>query len=192
MAEDAPDAAEDPARYRWLEQFRRGDRGLLSEIYQTHFERIRKAVARVLFEAADRDNVVQQLFADLVESAKLRQDYGGGDLGAWLCAIARHKAIDFGRRQSRLQAIDGNEFVHDEGQESLREFRADLERFADTLPLERQRMLQLRFIEGLTQVEASLRMHVPRTTLEDWERQMKVDLRLFLLGGGSQSRKARP
>lgn len=184
MAAQTPDHAQAFTSGRWLEQFQRGDRQRLSEVYHQHFTRVRKAVARVLSDPADRDNVVQQLFADLLESAKLRRDYAGGDFGAWLCAIARHKAIDFGRRQSRLVGInDQTVGAFDEGEEpsQLHEFRRDLERFANTLPVERQHMLKLRFIEGLTQMEASQRLGVPRSTLEDWERQAKMELRLFLL-----------
>lgn len=190
MPVQAPDEVQDLARNRWLERFQCGDRGLLSEIYHAHFAQVRRAVARVLAEAADRDNIVQQLFADLVESTKLRKSYAGGDVAAWLCAIARHKAIDFGRRHARLQTIDEHALCQDDTEAPMREFRADLERFADTLPTERQRMLKLRFIEGLTQVETSELMRVPRSTLEDWERQMKAALRLFLLGGGPQGRGA--
>ena len=193
MTNEAPEHAELRGDGCWLERFRRGDRSLLSEIYHAHFTRVRRAVSRVLGEPADQDNVVQQLFADLVESAHLRRNYDEGDFAAWLCAIARHRAIDFGRRQARLVTIDDAEIragaLH-QPDAPLRDFRSDLERFALTLPLERQRVLKLRFIEGLTQVETAQQLGVPRSTLEDWERHIKADLRAFLLGGGRSGRNS--
>ncbi len=192
MAEQAPDDVPRAPHPEWWERFRIGDRQVLADIYQQQFFRVRKAVAQVLREPADQDNVVHQMFADLVESAKLRCAYAGGDMGAWLVAIARHKAIDFARRQSRLVAYNEHEDTSatDSDHAPLRDFRADLDRFAQTQPLERQRLLQLRFIAGLTQVEASDALCVPRSTLEAWEHQLKTELRRFLLddpanGGGA-------
>lgn len=157
---------------------------VMSEIYATQFERVRRAVRKVLREPADQDNVVQQLFADLVAERKLRESYDKGDIGAWLCAIACHKAIDFGRRQARLIAFDETAAVQATLPRvgPLDDFKQDLQRFAQAQPHEKQVLLRLRFVEGLTQNEVATQMNTPRSTVETWEHQLKQELRVFLLG----------
>jgi RNA polymerase sigma factor (sigma-70 family) len=173
----------DPA---WDARFARGDRDLMEEIYRATFETVRRAAGRVLREPADRDGVVHEVFTDLVGSRRLRESYGGGDLGAWLAAIARHRAIDFARRERRLVALSGvpesqDSQLHD-GRDSLTDFRRELEAFAARLDPQRRQVLELRFVAGLTQVEAAAQLGMPRSTLEDWERQIKKLLQAHLLG----------
>ena len=153
---------------------------MMESVYRTTFEGVRRAAGRILREPADCDSIVQQVYADLVGNRKLRETYGGGDLGAWLGAIARHRALDFARRERRLTDLDAAgepAAVTD----PLVEFRQDLARFARTLDPQRRDVLELRFLAGLTQVEAAARLGIPRSTLEDWERQIKRRLEAYLL-----------
>ena len=53
----------------------------------------------------------------------------------------------------------------------LSDFRQELERFARGLSDDRRRLLELRFVLGMTQVEAAAELGMPRSTLEDWERR---------------------
>ena len=55
-------------------------------------------------------------------------------------------------------------------------------RFASRLDPERQRLVQLRYIEGMTQMEAAAILGKPRSTLEDWEHQFKRALQAHLAG----------
>jgi RNA polymerase sigma factor (sigma-70 family) len=163
-------------------RFLRGDRDVLEQIYRESFEAVRRAAGRVLREPADRDGVVQQVFTEVVSSRTLRATFRGGDLSSWLSAIARHKAIDFARRERRLTDLS----VIPEPSVTagpLDDFRHELERFASRLPEDRRRVLQLRFVAGMTQVEAAAELGMPRSTLEDWERQIKRALEEYLLSG---------
>jgi RNA polymerase sigma factor (sigma-70 family) len=63
----------------------------------------------------------------------------------------------------------------------LADFRRELERFADRLDPQRRRVLQLRFVAGMTQVEAAAQLGIPRSTLEDREREIKALLQHHLL-----------
>jgi RNA polymerase sigma-70 factor (ECF subfamily) len=165
----------------WDARFRRGDRDVMETVYREHFETVRRAAGRVLREPGDRDAIVHELFTDLVSSRRLRDSHGGGDLGAWLGSIARHRALDFARRERRLTDLSvlGDPAA---AVDPLADFRQELARFAARLEPERRRLLELRFLEGMTQVEAAARMSMPRSTLEDWERQLKQRLHAYLLG----------
>lgn len=160
----------------------------MERVYRDTFDAVRRAAGRVLAEPADRDAIVQAVYVDLLDSRSLRASWAGGDLAAWIAAIARHRALDYARRESRLTTWpdEGAPALADGPQQQdvdrLIAFRADLERFAATLTPPRRELLRLRFFEGLTQVEAAARMQVPRSTLEDWEAQMKTALRARLLG----------
>jgi RNA polymerase sigma-70 factor, ECF subfamily len=170
----------DPNNPQWEDHFRRGDRDVMESVYRSTFAAVRRAAGRVLREPADCDSIVQQVFTDLVESRKLRETYAGGDLSAWLSAIARHRALDFVRRERRLIELDaaGEPIAV---ADPLADFRRELARFALTLDPQKRKLLELRYLEGLTQMEAAARLGVPRTTLEDWERQLKRRLELYLV-----------
>jgi RNA polymerase sigma factor (sigma-70 family) len=172
---------------------------VIEEIYRSTFETVRRAAGRVLREPADRDGVVQQVYTELVGSRRMRESYAGGDLGAWLGSIARHRAIDFARRERRLVNLspaqlngEGGDVSGRGAAEALDDFRRDLQAFAGRLDPQRRRVLELRFVAGLTQVEAAAQLGMPRSTLEDWERQIKKLLQAHLLGEDepAQPRKA--
>jgi RNA polymerase sigma-70 factor (ECF subfamily) len=171
-----------PPRDDFATRFLRGDRDVLEQIYRDSFEAVRRAAGRVLREPADRDGVVQQVFTEVVSDRRLRATFRGGDLGAWLSGIARHKAIDFARRERRLTELSEiPEPAVAPG--PLDDFRHELERFARRLPDDRRRLVELRFVAGMTQVEAAGALGIPRSTLEDWERQIKRALEEYLLSG---------
>ena len=152
----------------------------MESVYRDTFEGVRRAAGRILREPADCDSIVQQVYADLVGSKKLRETYAGGDLGAWIGAIARHRALDFARRERRLTGLEaaGEPMA---AADPLADFRHELARFAETLDPQRREVLELRFLAGLTQMEAAARLGMPRSTLEDWERQIKRRLEAYLL-----------
>jgi RNA polymerase sigma factor (sigma-70 family) len=152
---------------------------VLEQVYRDNFASVRRAAGRVLQEPADRDAIVQQVFVDLVSQRKLRAAYRGGDLGAWLGSIARHRALDFTRRERRLVELPPDEPTPDHN-EPLADFRQELERFARGLSDDRRRLLELRFVLGMTQVEAAAELGMPRSTLEDWERDIKRRLEAYL------------
>jgi RNA polymerase sigma factor (sigma-70 family) len=165
----------------WRERFLRGDKDVIEEIYRTTFDEVRRAAGTVLHEPADRDAVVHEVFLQLISSRDLRESHRGGQIGSWLGAIARHQALDFARRESRLtdlSAIDEATSRVD----PLDELRRELVRFAAQLDPDRQRLVQLRYIEGMTQMEAAAALGKPRSTLEDWEHQLKRALHAHLAG----------
>jgi RNA polymerase sigma factor (sigma-70 family) len=154
---------------------------VIEEIYRATFEDVRRAAGTVLHEPADRDAVVHEVYLQLLSSHDLRESYRGGQMGSWLGAIARHQALDFARRESRLTDLS----VIDEAvakSDPLEDLRRELVRFAARLDPERQRLVHLRYVEGMTQMEAAAVLGKPRSTLEDWEHQFKRALHNHLSG----------
>jgi RNA polymerase sigma factor (sigma-70 family) len=162
----------------------------MESVYRSTFAVVRRAAGKILREPADCDSIVQQVFTDLCESRKMREGYAGGDLGAWLCAIARHRALDFARRERRLIELDaaGEPAA---AVDPMDDFRRELGRFALTLAPDRREVLELRYLAGLTQVEAAARLGMPRSTLEDWEREIKRRLCVHMLGSAGARREER-
>lgn len=157
---------------------------MIEEIYRETFEDVRRAAGTVLHEPADRDAVVHEVFLQLMSKRELRESHRGGNMGAWLGAIARHQSLDFARRESRLTDLSHiDEAVANT--DPIDELRRELVRFATRLDPERQRLVQLRYVEGMTQMEAAAVLGKPRSTLEDWEHQLKRALTAHL--GGKRS-----
>ena len=158
---------------------------MIEEIYTATFEEVRRAAGTVLHEPADRDAVVQEVFLELLEKRDLRESHRGGAMGAWLGAIARHQALDFARRESRLtdlSAVDEASAAAMSKSDPVQDLRRELVRFASKLDPERQRLIQLRYVEGMTQMEAAAVLGKPRSTLEDWEHQFKRALHAHVTG----------
>jgi RNA polymerase sigma factor (sigma-70 family) len=157
---------------------------VIEEIYRATFEDVKRAAGTVLHEPADRDAVVHEVYVQLIDSRELRESHRGGQMSSWLGAIARHQALDYARRESRLTDLS----VIDEATaktDPLEDLRRELLRFAARLDPERQRLVQLRYIEGMTQMEAAAVLGKPRSTLEDWEHQFKRALQAHLHGKGA-------
>jgi len=165
----------------WRDRFLRGDKDVIEEIYRATFEEVRRAAGSVLHEPADRDAVVHEVYLELLSSRELRESHRGGQMGAWLGAIARHQALDFARRESRLTDLSAVDEISAKA-DPVADLRRELVRFAAKLDPERQRLIQLRYIEGVTQMEAAAILGKPRSTLEDWEHQFKRALQAHLAG----------
>jgi RNA polymerase sigma factor (sigma-70 family) len=154
---------------------------VIEEIYRATFDEVRRAAGTVLHEPADRDAVVHEVYLELLSSRELRESHRGGQMGSWLGAIARHQALDFARRESRLTDLSAVDEVSAKS-DPVADLRRELVRFAQRLDPERQRLVQLRYVEGMTQMEAAAILGKPRSTLEDWEHQFKRALQAHLAG----------
>jgi RNA polymerase sigma-70 factor, ECF subfamily len=171
----------DPA---WLDRFHDGDRRILEQIYHEHFERIDGAVGSVL-TGADRETVVHDVFLRLLRDEVFRRGFRGGNLAAWLAAVARNQAIDYSRRRSR-ESPAGIDLATSVGNGDAlarsTEARLLIERFLrDVLPPAWLSVFQARFVAHLSQAEAAASLGKRRTTLAYQELRIRRLLRKFLL-----------
>ena len=105
---EAPDADDDVSAGAWIDAFYRGDRATIESCYLRHFDTVERAIGQRL-GGADRETVIHEVFTRLVAREDLRRTFRGGSLAAWLSAIARNHAIDYGRRLSREVAWSQDE-----------------------------------------------------------------------------------
>jgi RNA polymerase sigma-70 factor (ECF subfamily) len=180
VAERADDAA-------WLARFHAGDRATLGAVYQEHFDSVHAAASRLL-PSVDAETVTQEVFLRMVEETEFRAHFSGGALRAWLCTVARNRAIDVLRRQKRVDLVDDQNLEALAGaaeQDTMLErFRAQaiIGRFRrEVLPAKWRAVFEARFIRQLSQREAATEVGVTRTTLAYQEMRVRGLLERFLL-----------
>lgn len=172
----------------WLLRFHRGDRSTIEALYREHFDTVDGAVGRSL-RGADRETVVHEVFYHLMTNAEARQGFHGGSLSAWLSTMARHKAIDYIRRQRREEPMgtDPEEFAGDVASQAFdrrTEARMLLQQFRETIvPPKWRSVFDARFLQELDQPQAAKELGISRTTLAYREYRIRGMLRRFVLSG---------
>jgi RNA polymerase sigma-70 factor (ECF subfamily) len=170
----------------WLEQFHLGSRDIITELYETHFERVSRAVAGVL-DGADKETVVHEVFFRLLTSEQVRRSYRGGSFAAWISTVARNRAIDHRRRRRLEEPAGATGDLPDQadGQEAFQEridARVMVQRFrAEVLPQKWAGVFEARFIQQLDQSEAARSLGIGRTTLIYQEYRVRQLLHDFFL-----------
>jgi RNA polymerase sigma-70 factor (ECF subfamily) len=166
----------------WLAAFQRGDRDVLEACYRTHFAAVERAIGTVL-SGADRETVIHEVFTRLLGNAELRGAFQGGSLVAWLGTVARNQAIDYQRRLGREMVLraEGDQAPAPPWHEAA-EARVLVDRFRrEHLRPDWDGVFELRFLQQMTQHEASRALGVSRTTLAYREMRIRSALRAFLL-----------
>lgn len=115
-------------------------------------------VAGMVRDAEGARDVVQEVFLAYVEgqragTAPLSDE--DGHLEAWLFTVARRKAIDYFRKHSRVTAVEefpemvSEEMTPDEAATAADDL-AWLHELVAELPLSQRRVVQLKFVEGMS------------------------------------------
>lgn len=173
-----------------LERVARGDEDALGELYDHHGPLIYSLALRILGDAGEAQDVVQEVFAQVWRQAA-RYDEGRGNVAAWLVTVTRSRAIDrLRRRRSRPEAprddlgwttlVDPADPVDDQLFTAAR--AAALRSAMDALPLLQRIAIELAFYDGLTHVEIAERLELPLGTVKTRIRQGLLKLRARLAG----------
>jgi RNA polymerase sigma-70 factor (ECF subfamily) len=177
---------------QWLARFWAGERATLDELCRHTMTVVDGAVSRYL-HGADRDTVVQTVFLKVLADEKVRRNFTGGSLRAWLGTVARNQSIDFARRRNRevpSDATNPDEWTNATGENlhARAEARIAIQRFRkEHLPEKWAPVFEARFIEQLSQREAAASLGMSRTTLAYQESRVRRLLRKFLLPKGGPS-----
>ena len=157
----------------------------LEALYDRHARAVYSLVLRIAQQAANAEEIVQDVFLQLWRKAHLYQP-SRGPLEPWLFTLARHRALDFMRlkreRQRRREetldvqpvavAAPNPEFIVD------RERRAERVRaLMRSLPESQRRAIELAFFEGMTHSEVSATLREPLGTVKSWIRTGLLKLR---------------
>ena len=180
----------EPSEQNWLDRFHAGERAIMQECYQEHFEAVSRAAGAVL-RGADLENVVHDVFLRMISDPQFRHKFAGGSLRSWIRTVARNRAVDYARKHGREEAVEPGQAEDlaggaDDRLAERTEVRDLLRRFQrDQLPERWARVFEARFVQQLSQREAARSLGMRRTTLAYQEQQLRARLRRFVLGTAS-------
>jgi len=152
-----------------------GDQAALSEFYDLFAGLVNALALRILRDSADAEDVVQEVFLQAWRQAD-RFDPRRGRLEAWLCTIARTRALD--RLRRRVSRREDPAEAAPAPTESPRPVEGLAVRKALlSLSADQRRALELAYFEGLTQTEIAARLDEPLGTIKTRIRTALIRLR---------------
>jgi RNA polymerase sigma-70 factor (ECF subfamily) len=167
------------------------DRAAFAEFYDRHAALMFSVASKILRDAGEAEDVMQETFLQLWEKAG-NFDPKLGKASSWVATMTRNKAIDrirASQRRTRLADEAGAEFaiaseVRDTANEAIHGHdKAKLIQSAIVgLPDEQRRAIELAFFSGLTQDEISKKLAEPLGTIKARIRRGLLKLRDQLEG----------
>jgi RNA polymerase sigma-70 factor (ECF subfamily) len=165
--------SETPALIRRLVS---GDAQALCDIYDRYAGLVNALALRILRDAAEAEDVVQEVFVQIWRQAS-RFDPDRGSPEAWLCTIARTRALDrlrrrTARREEPSEAAPAPVVLAPRNEEALAVRKA-----LEVLSSDQRRALELAYYEGLTQSEIATHLGEPLGTIKTRIRTAMIRLR---------------
>lgn len=171
-----------PSEDDFVDRLKIRDPHAMSELYDRYAVLVYSIVRRIIWDPADAEDVVQEVFLRIWNRAHLL-DRSKGVLIAWLIAVTRSVAIDRLRAargkaaQSTLNdPADGRLF----DSEIVHLNRILVERALRDLDSSQRLIVELVYFEGLSQTEIAQRMDRPLGTVKTWIRGALIALRASL------------
>lgn len=187
---------------RLLDEFRRGEPRALREVYLYYAPTVARALRAERFKAPlELADGLQEVFARaFADRARLGYD-GISPYGAYLCAIARHVAIDAVRRRSASHAAaaelaevselapasEGPDVLSEEA-----EARRLVEVFEERLSAKDRLLFNCRFRDGQTQEGAAEALGLTRIQVRRAEARLRAELLEYLKSSGYLEHAAPP
>ncbi len=169
-----------------VERCRQGDLGAFEEVYRTHSGRLYSVAFRMVGNAADAEDLLQEIF--LAAHRKLESFRGESALGTWLYRLAVNLCLDYlrsrtGRAISMTDPLDDEYPLPDIESRSLAErtvTKMDLERALTQLPEGCRMAFVLHDIEGLEHREVAEAMGIAEGTSKSQVHKARLRLRALL------------
>ena len=152
-----------------------GDHQALGALYDKYAGLVNALALRVLRDASEAEDIVQEVFVQAWRQAA-RFDPARGTPEAWLCTIARSRALDRLRRRTARREESGEQappVVATPRNEEALAVRKALEGLSEA----QRRALELAYYEGLTQSEIAARLGEPLGTVKTRIRSAMLRLR---------------
>jgi RNA polymerase sigma-70 factor, ECF subfamily len=151
-----------------------GDPDALAQIYDTFAGVVNGLAQRILRDASEAEEVVQEVFLQAWRQAG-RFDPRRGTLPAWLVTLARSRSLDRVRRRAvrRETNEDPPPASSNPGLEGSLSLRTAL----TTLNPDQRQALELAFYDGLTHAEIARRLGQPLGTVKTRIRTAMIRLR---------------
>jgi RNA polymerase sigma-70 factor (ECF subfamily) len=174
-----------------LRQIAVGDRAAFAEFYDRHSTLMYSVAFKILNDASESEDVLQEAFLQIWEKSK-SFDPKLGKAVSWATILVRNKAIDrirASQRRSRLAEAAGAESaIANEISQTVNEnlFGHENARLIQTaivdLPAEQRQAIELAYFSGLTQNEISEKLNTPLGTIKARIRRGLLKLRDQLEG----------
>jgi RNA polymerase sigma-70 factor (ECF subfamily) len=161
-----------------LQRLTGGDAAALGEFYDLYAGLVNGLALRILRNSAEAEDVVQEVFVQVWRQAA-RYDPSRGSAEAWLCTIARSRALDRLRRQASRREESG-ETVPASASRPERprtEEALAVRKALESLTPDQRAALELAYYEGLTQTEIADRLGQPLGTVKTRMRTAMIRLR---------------
>src|ERR1700722_5462060 len=156
----------------------------LAELYDRYSGMIYRLVLRMVRDTGIAEDLVQETFLRAWNRAS-GFDSERGAAAPWLLAIARNRAIDYLRAQSRHggTTMELNEAEHpawfvDFPAETLNfDLARQVKRALEQLTADQRVAIELAYFEGMSQSEIAARMGQPLGTVKTWMRRAMLQMR---------------
>lgn len=195
----APTEATAELAWRSLQRMAAGDQEGLAGLYDLFASRVYSLALRMLRDAGDAEEVVQDVFAQAWRSAAL-YDRDRGTVGAWLIVMARSRSLDRLRsKRAGSRAIPATNADPDLLADSAvpqdlvaisRQQAEGLRRALDDLPGDQRSAIELAYFEGLSHPEVAARLAQPLGTVKTRIRLGLMKLREAFARSSEQDRSA--
>ena len=161
-----------------LQRLARGDRAALGELYDLYAGKVLGLAIRVLKDRSEAEDVVQEVFLQVWRQAD-RYDPVRGRPEAWVCTMARTRALDRLRRRASRREAPSEAAPPPQGgaaPEGALAVRAALGSLSD----DQRKAVELAYFDGLTQSEIARRLGEPLGTVKTRIRLGMMHLREVL------------
>jgi RNA polymerase sigma-70 factor (ECF subfamily) len=170
-----------------LQRIARGDRDAFAALYDRFSRPLYATALRILNDAKEAEDIVQDVFIALWEKAR-EFESGRGTAFTWAVTFTRNRAIDRIRMRRRRSELLSESFPADLGYDesgptdsadtlALSENAAAVRAAVAGLPAEQKHALELAFFSGLTQQEIAGRLREPLGTVKARIRRGLLKLR---------------
>jgi RNA polymerase sigma-70 factor, ECF subfamily len=163
-----------------LERIVKRDAEAVGELYDRHSSLLYGLILRILRNASEAEEVLQDVFLQMWKRAETF-DGARGTPVAWLVRIARNRAIDRLRANTvnmrTLEAPPPPPSESPEARAALSEEQRALGRALDVLSAEERQLLEHAYFLGLTQSELAERFDLPLGTVKTRIRTALMTLR---------------
>lgn len=178
-----PDRSADQAL---VARCRQGDLGAFEELYKAHAGKLYSLVLRMVGNAADADDLLQEIF--LSAHRKLESFRGDSALGTWLYRLATNQCLDFLRSRATkagqvTDALDDEPHLPDGSSRGLAEqtvAKMDLERAVAQLPPGCRAAFLLHDVQGMEHGEVADALGIAEGTSKSQVHKARLRLRALL------------
>lgn len=142
-----------------IDRARRGDAKAFGQLYELHVDRIYRYVAYRVARAEQAEDLTEHVFLKAWEAIG-RYERRGLPFAAWLYRMAHNAVVDHYRASRPTTSIDDKFDLEDEKQSPSDAVMAGVDRETLGLAIQRlnsdqQRVVLLRFVEGLSHAEVA-------------------------------------